>query len=367
MRDADSELPHPQDVGGALRHADAVARIENVEQMGAPQAVFERGPEEARRKKGFGQLVVAVEQLAMNRGERRRRQAHADAEDVARLLDLVPQPDIAILHATRPLEIVDVVDALQDHRQTFEAIREFGRNGRQLDATGLLKVRELRNLEAVEENLPTNPPGADCRRLPVVVLEANVVLPEVDPACVEAIQIELLHIIGSGFEHNLKLVMLEQAVGIFAEASVGRIFDHLGRWFLLLVFLPYDAAVAVGPRLTALHVMVYSMDEEAPEMYETLLSDSRLGLADLRRRFEAYSRERLAAAVGDVVGAPSTVETTLAVGKPYHEILRIAAEQHADLIVMGAHGRGPVDVMFFGSTTNHVVRQAHCPVLTVRK
>jgi nucleotide-binding universal stress UspA family protein len=126
-------------------------------------------------------------------------------------------------------------------------------------------------------------------------------------------------------------------------------------------------ARTAGARLTALHVMVYSMEEEAPEMYETLLSDSRLGLADLRRRFEAYSRDRLAAAVGDAVGAPSTVETTLAVGKPYHEILRIAAEQHADLIVMGAHGRGPANVMFFGSTTNHVVRQAHCPVLTVRK
>jgi nucleotide-binding universal stress UspA family protein len=134
--------------------------------------------------------------------------------------------------------------------------------------------------------------------------------------------------------------------------------------------LNYALSLARPPaaRLTVLHVMVYSMGEEAPEMYETLVSDSRLGLADLHRRFEDYSRERLASAVADAVGTSSaTVETTLGVGKPYREILRVADEQQADLIVMGVHGRGPADLMFFGSTTNHVVRQARCPVLTVRK
>ena len=53
-------------------------------------------------------------------------------------------------------------------------------------------------------------------------------------------------------------------------------------------------------------------------------------------------------------------------GKPYRELLRVAAEDRADLIVLGAHGRGPIDRMLFGSTTQHIVRQALCPVLTVR-
>jgi hypothetical protein len=100
-------------------------------------------------------------------------------------------------------------------------MREFGRNGREFDATGLLKVRELCDLEAVEEDLPPNPPGADCGRLPVVVLEANVVLPEVDPTRLEAIQVDLLHIIRGWFEDDLKLVMFEQTVGILAESAVG--------------------------------------------------------------------------------------------------------------------------------------------------
>jgi nucleotide-binding universal stress UspA family protein len=54
-------------------------------------------------------------------------------------------------------------------------------------------------------------------------------------------------------------------------------------------------------------------------------------------------------------------------GKPYRQILTVAEEEHADLIVMGVHGRNVLDVMLFGSTTNQVVRQASCPVLTLRR
>jgi nucleotide-binding universal stress UspA family protein len=52
-------------------------------------------------------------------------------------------------------------------------------------------------------------------------------------------------------------------------------------------------------------------------------------------------------------------------GKPYKEILRVAHETATSLIVMGVAERGVLDRMFFGSTTNHVVRHAECPVLTL--
>lgn len=58
--------------------------------------------------------------------------------------------------------------------------------------------------------------------------------------------------------------------------------------------------------------------------------------------------------------------TVLATGKPYVEILRTARERDVHLIVMGVHGRNAIDLMFFGSTTNHVVRAATCPVLTLK-
>jgi nucleotide-binding universal stress UspA family protein len=47
-------------------------------------------------------------------------------------------------------------------------------------------------------------------------------------------------------------------------------------------------------------------------------------------------------------------------------VLRIAGEKQVDLVVMGVQGRGAADLLFFGSTTQHVVREASCPVLTLR-
>ena len=56
----------------------------------------------------------------------------------------------------------------------------------------------------------------------------------------------------------------------------------------------------------------------------------------------------------------------LAQGRPSSEILRIAKEETVDLIVLGTHGKGVLDQALFGSTTERVVRNAPCPVLTVR-
>lgn len=51
---------------------------------------------------------------------------------------------------------------------------------------------------------------------------------------------------------------------------------------------------------------------------------------------------------------------------PNDEILRVAEEQEVDLIVMGTYGRGGVSHLLFGSTAENTVRNAGCPVLTVR-
>jgi nucleotide-binding universal stress UspA family protein len=52
-------------------------------------------------------------------------------------------------------------------------------------------------------------------------------------------------------------------------------------------------------------------------------------------------------------------------GKAYGAVLRVAAEESVDLIVLGVRGRSGADRALFGSTTNQVVRQAACPVLTI--
>jgi len=83
-------------------------------------------------------------------------------------------------------------------------------------------------------------------------------------------------------------------------------------------------------------------------------------------RWKALARSRLRALVPDTVRVYCHVEERVETGQPYREILSVAAEQHAGLIVIGAHGHGMFDRMFVGSTAQHVVRQAVCPVLTLR-
>jgi nucleotide-binding universal stress UspA family protein len=61
------------------------------------------------------------------------------------------------------------------------------------------------------------------------------------------------------------------------------------------------------------------------------------------------------------------VTTRISHGRPYVEILRVAAEENVDLIVLGVHGRRMIDLAMFGSTTNQVVRRATCPVVTLRR
>jgi nucleotide-binding universal stress UspA family protein len=52
-------------------------------------------------------------------------------------------------------------------------------------------------------------------------------------------------------------------------------------------------------------------------------------------------------------------------GKPNEELVGYAQENQISLIVLGVRGQGLVERMFVGSTTDRVIRQAPCPVLSV--
>ena len=53
-------------------------------------------------------------------------------------------------------------------------------------------------------------------------------------------------------------------------------------------------------------------------------------------------------------------------GDPGDMIVSAAEAEHADMVVVGSHGRGAVGRLFLGSVSEHVVRNAGCPVLVVR-
>jgi nucleotide-binding universal stress UspA family protein len=53
-------------------------------------------------------------------------------------------------------------------------------------------------------------------------------------------------------------------------------------------------------------------------------------------------------------------------GTPAREITRFAQKKHADMLVIGTHGRTGLAKLFLGSVANHVIASASCPVMTVR-
>lgn len=113
-------------------------------------------------------------------------------------------------------------------------------------------------------------------------------------------------------------------------------------------------------RLTLLHVVEGFLDEPDEQDFRDL------NILDYYEQLAKRASERLAAAVPDEARVWSRPTEQVVKGKAYQQILRIAEEGNYDLIVMGVRGRGALNRFVFGSTTDHVIRQAHCPVLTIR-
>ncbi len=102
-------------------------------------------------------------------------------------------------------------------------------------------------------------------------------------------------------------------------------------------------------------VMPPFVGEYAQTSIQTIMDDQRKNI-----------EEQLATFAAAQMGAEIETETILTAGIPHAEIVRIARERRAGLIVMATHGRGFLGHALFGSTTERVLRRAPCPVLTVR-
>jgi nucleotide-binding universal stress UspA family protein len=120
-----------------------------------------------------------------------------------------------------------------------------------------------------------------------------------------------------------------------------------------------DFAEEADAQLTLLHAI-----EMPPELREIPTSGD-VNVGPIRAAAEAECLRRLRALVPPGACDYCTIHTTVVEGRAYRHILDVAAGERADLIVMGVHGRGALDLMLFGSNTQAVIRGASCPVLTV--
>jgi nucleotide-binding universal stress UspA family protein len=119
--------------------------------------------------------------------------------------------------------------------------------------------------------------------------------------------------------------------------------------------------------VSALHVLEYMEPEDRPEpspfdpCYQTVAKGLRH-----RQHYIDHARHQLHAQVARDPTTWYNIEEIVAPHRAYREILQRAAAIGADLIVTGAQGSDGIELMIYGSNTQHVVRAATCPVLTVR-
>ena len=136
-------------------------------------------------------------------------------------------------------------------------------------------------------------------------------------------------------------------------------------------------AAGTGAKLTLLHV-IYSekinealLGLDAMEYLTRVMSSPtestpyapNLGIDRLREA----AKEKLEKAVESINAPKVEVETVVLDGRPSEEVLAYAHNKGVDLIVLGTHGRGAIGKALLGSVADHVIRQAECPVMVVRK
>ena len=87
------------------------------------------------------------------------------------------------------------------------------------------------------------------------------------------------------------------------------------------------------------------------------------------RRLDQVRDERIDAAQALVLrGRAAGVPVTFLVweGDPGHAIVDAARAEAVDLVLVGTHGRRAIGRALLGSVSDHVVRNAPCPVVVVR-
>ncbi len=109
----------------------------------------------------------------------------------------------------------------------------------------------------------------------------------------------------------------------------------------------HQLRTALGARLTLMHVVSPGTTQDGTLEQRLLSANSRLA-ARARR-------------------ATAPVELVVRCGRPAKVVTEVARARHADLVVIGPHEADPVADAVKGTLTEHIVGDARCPVLIVRR
>ena len=125
----------------------------------------------------------------------------------------------------------------------------------------------------------------------------------------------------------------------------------------------FAAAQELARRFGARLVVAYVEEDRMPPM---VVEYTAVGLDQIIAEQLERATRRLDDMVREHLADDIDVQQRVTSGTPHIEIVRLARQYPADLIVMATHGRGFISHAILGSTTERVLRRTPCPVFVIR-
>jgi nucleotide-binding universal stress UspA family protein len=130
--------------------------------------------------------------------------------------------------------------------------------------------------------------------------------------------------------------------------------DHALKYALTLAALSQA-------ELLLFHVVEPFSYPQSVELFEPVVDEVELTMK-LQAAFEKQLEDQVTALKDEYANVRGRIVT----GNTFVEIIQAARQEKADMIVMGTHGRTGLAHVLIGSVAERVVREAPCPVLTVK-
>ncbi len=127
--------------------------------------------------------------------------------------------------------------------------------------------------------------------------------------------------------------------------------------------LKYALALATLSQadLQLFHVVEPITYPQSTEFFEPVLDE-----VELMMKMETAFQQQLEDQVTTLKAQYPKIKGKLVTGNTFLEIIQAARDDDVDMIVMGTHGRTGLAHVLIGSVAERVVREAPCPVLTVK-
>jgi len=124
-----------------------------------------------------------------------------------------------------------------------------------------------------------------------------------------------------------------------------------------------ELAVHFGATLHIVNVVPLVPIVEAPIGVES----ASFNVASYQQELEGQAQKSLKNMVDQKISRGVTAVTEVLIGNAAGEVMRYAGEKGIDMIVIATHGLSGWRRFISGSTTEQIVRQSSCPVLTIRR